>query len=87
MRWYSKAEASREWSLTTLAPDIGAAILDDALPNDITLFELAADPAALWEEQWERVRLGSAGFCQGPALARSSGSRRANLFLHDVDLA
>jgi hypothetical protein len=42
--------------LTTLAPDSGAAILDDALPNDITLFELAVDPAALWEEQIERFR-------------------------------
>lgn len=33
--------------ITALAPDIVAAILDDALPNDITLFELAVDPAAL----------------------------------------
>ena len=42
-------------NLTTLAQDIVAAILDEALPNHITLFELAVDPPALWEEQWGRV--------------------------------
>ena len=46
---------SEEWpgesGLTTLAPDIVAAILDDALPNHITLFDLAVDPPALWDEQ------------------------------------
>jgi hypothetical protein len=46
---------SRMVNLTTLAPDIVAAILDDALPNDITLFDLAVDPPALWETQWDRV--------------------------------
>jgi hypothetical protein len=46
---------SRMVNLTTLAPDIVAAILDDALPNHVTLFDLAVDPPALWEEQ--RVRL------------------------------
>ena len=35
-------------NLTTLAPEIGAAILDDTLPNNITLLELAADPPVLW---------------------------------------
>ncbi len=30
-------------------------ILDDALPNSITLFDLAVDPPALWGEQRERV--------------------------------
>lgn len=44
-------------NLTTLAPDIVAAILDDALPNHITLFDLAVDPPALWDEQRRRVRL------------------------------
>jgi len=34
---------SRMMNLTLLAPDIVAAILDDALPNHITLFELAVD--------------------------------------------
>ena len=42
---------SRMVNLTTLAPDIVAAILDDALPNHITLFDLAVDPPALWSEQ------------------------------------
>ena len=27
-------------------------ILDEALPLEITLFELAAGTPALWEEQW-----------------------------------
>ncbi len=48
---------SRMVNLTTLAPDIVAAILDDALPNHITLFDLAVDSPALWDEQRERVRL------------------------------
>ena len=46
---------SRMVNLTTLAPDIVAAILDDALPNHITLFELAVDPPPLWEEQRGRL--------------------------------
>ena len=46
---------SRMVNLTTLAPDIVAAILDDTLPNHITLFDLAVDPPALWEEQRRRL--------------------------------
>jgi len=46
---------SRMVNLTTLAPDIVAAILDDVMPNHITLFDLAVDPPALWEEQRWRV--------------------------------
>ena len=46
---------SRMVNLTTLAPDIVAAILDDTLPNHITLFDLAVDPPALWDEQRERL--------------------------------
>ena len=46
---------SRMDNLTTLAPDIVAAILDDALPNHVTLFDLAVDPPTLWEEQRERI--------------------------------
>lgn len=42
---------SRMVNLTTLAPDIVTAILDDALPNHITLLDLAVDPPVLWEEQ------------------------------------
>ncbi|AKH37546.1 MULTISPECIES: hypothetical protein [Nitrosomonas] len=48
---------SRMVNLTTLAPDIVAAILDDALPNHITLFDLAVDPPVLWEEQKERIKI------------------------------
>ena len=48
---------SRMVNLTTLAPDIVAAILEDALPNHVTLFDLAVDPPALWDEQRERVGL------------------------------
>ncbi len=48
---------SRMVNLTTLAPDIVVAILDDALPNHITLFDLAVDPPVLWDGQRERVGL------------------------------
>ncbi|CAZ88581.1 putative phage-related protein [Thiomonas arsenitoxydans] len=47
---------SRMVNLTTLAPDIVAAILDDAMPNHVTLFDLAVNPPALWEQQGERLR-------------------------------
>ena len=46
---------SRMVNLTTLAPDIVAAILDDVLPNHVTLFDLAVDPPALWDEQRARL--------------------------------
>lgn len=46
---------SRMVNLTTLAPDIVAAILDDTLPNHVTLFDLAVDPPALWDEQRTRI--------------------------------
>lgn len=42
---------SRMVNLTSLAPDIVAAVLDDTLPSHITLFNIAVDPPALWEEQ------------------------------------
>jgi hypothetical protein len=38
-------------NLTTLGPDIVAAILDDALPHHVTLFDLVVDPPALWDDQ------------------------------------
>jgi hypothetical protein len=47
---------SRMVNLTTLAPDIVAAILDDALPNRVTLFDLAVDPPALWDEQRGQIK-------------------------------
>jgi hypothetical protein len=43
---------SRMVNLTTLAPDIVAAILDETLPSEVTLFELAAGTPLVWEEQW-----------------------------------
>ena len=49
---------SRMVNLTTLAPDIVAAILGDALSNHLTLFDLAVDPLALWEEQRQRIESG-----------------------------
>lgn len=47
---------SRMINLTTLAPDIIQAILDDKLPDDISLFDLAVDPPRLWAEQRERFK-------------------------------
>lgn len=46
---------SRMINLSTLAPDIVAAILDDALPDNITQFDLAVDPPMLWEAQRARI--------------------------------
>ena len=34
-------------------------ILDDAPQNHITLFDLAVDPPALWDEQRERIGMPS----------------------------
>ena len=42
---------SRMVNLTTLAPDIVDAILLNELPDHLTLFDLAVDPPALWDEQ------------------------------------
>lgn len=42
---------SRVVNLTTLAPDIIAAILDETLPEEVTLFDVAAGTPGLWEEQ------------------------------------
>ena len=46
---------SRMVNLTTLAPDIVDAILQNVLPDHLTLFDIAVDPPALWEEQRRRV--------------------------------
>ena len=42
---------SRMMNLTVLSPDIVEAILDDTLPDHLTLFDIAVDPAMLWEGQ------------------------------------
>ena len=41
-------------NLTTLAPEIVEAILDDDVPDHVTLFDLAVDTAVLWIEQRQR---------------------------------
>ena len=46
---------SRMVNLTTLAPDIQAAILDETLPDTVSLFDLASDTPLSWEEQRGRV--------------------------------
>ena len=46
---------SRMVNLTLLAPDIVAAILDDQLPEGISLFDLAVDVGVGWEEQKEKL--------------------------------
>ena len=38
-------------NLTTLAPDIVTAILDDALPAKVSVLDLAIKTPLLWEEQ------------------------------------
>lgn len=47
---------SRMVNLTLLAPDIVHAILEDTLPEHITLFDLAVDPPVLWDEQRARLQ-------------------------------
>lgn len=49
-RGVGSSDVSRMVNLTALSPDTVAAILDGTLPPDLTLFDLAADPPALWEE-------------------------------------
>jgi hypothetical protein len=46
---------SRMVNLTTLAPDIVAAILDETLPPEVTLFDLAAGTPVGWGEQWMKL--------------------------------
>ena len=46
-----RAYVSRMVNLATLAPDIVEAILDETLPAEVTLFDLASATPLLWEEQ------------------------------------
>ena len=46
---------SRIMNLTTLAPDIIEAILDESLPEHVTLFDLASGTPLLWDEQRGKV--------------------------------
>ena len=50
-----RSYVSRMVNLTTLAPDIVQAILDDTLPGHVTLFDLAVDTPGSWEEQRQRI--------------------------------
>jgi hypothetical protein len=43
---------SRMVNLTTRAPDIAEVILEDALPDHLTPFDIAVNPPALWADQW-----------------------------------
>lgn len=52
---------SRMINLTTLAPEIVEAILDDEVPDHVTLFDLAVDPAVIWKEQMDITFSGSLG--------------------------
>lgn len=45
------AYVSRMVNLTTLAPDIVAAILDEAIPDHVTLVDLASNTPFLWDDQ------------------------------------
>ena len=51
MEGVDRAYVSRMVNLTTLAPDIVAAILDESLPDHVTLFDLASGTPLLWDEQ------------------------------------
>ena len=54
---YAKVEdgyANCMINVTTRAPAIIAAIVDVTLPQEVTLFELAAGTALWWAEQWGR---------------------------------
>jgi len=50
-----RAYVSRLVNLTMLAPDIVAAILDETLPPEITLFDLASGTPSLWDAQWKLI--------------------------------
>jgi len=50
-----RSYVSRMVNLTTLAPDIQAAILDETLPDKVSLFDLAIDTPLSWKEQRLRV--------------------------------
>ena len=50
-----RSYVSRMVNLTTLAPDIQAAILDETLPEEVVLFDLAIDTPLCWQAQRQRV--------------------------------
>ena len=50
-----RSYVSRMVNLTTLAPDIQAAILDETLPEEVVLFDLAIATPLCWQAQRQRV--------------------------------
>ncbi|AXV82210.1 LacI family transcriptional regulator [Ralstonia solanacearum] len=50
-----RSYVSRMINLTTLAPDIQAAILNETLPEEVALFDLAVDTPQCWEAQRRRI--------------------------------
>ncbi len=54
-----RSYVSRMVNLTTLAPDIQAAILDETLPDTVSLFDLAIDTPLSWENQRIRGMMGT----------------------------
>jgi hypothetical protein len=50
-----RAYVSRTLNLTTLAPEIVAAVLDETLPDQVTLMDLASGTPLLWEGQIRNV--------------------------------
>ena len=48
---------SRLMNLTLLAPDIITAILDNDMPEDISIFDLAVEPPRLWAEQRRKLKI------------------------------
>ena len=61
-------------NLTTLAPDIVAAILDETLPSEVTLFDLASGTPLLWDEQRAQIGMGRdygiTGLAEHPGLTQ-----------------
>jgi hypothetical protein len=50
---------ARMLNLTTLAPEIIAAILDETLPADVRLVDLAISPPLAWDEQRRQLQPGA----------------------------
>lgn len=50
-----RSYVSRMVNLAALAPDIVEAILDETLPDDVSLFDLAVDTPLAWEDQRRKL--------------------------------
>lgn len=56
-------------NLTTLAPDIQAAITSETLPEEVALFDLAVDMPQCWEAQRQRIAEAAARAGEGKTRA------------------